>query len=329
MSSAMHSTSVAVIEKPVGANILKDSSIASVCQATIGRFIDEAKITFPEYTRDLELEARVKEIIHSWGNEQHLRHYVITALILTVTAYSHITNMDTKVLITLFTTIIIAMDDPAVLDSLSFRDFHQKMCTGAVQQDTGMLGEFTQLLKQMWDHYSAFSANSIYASALRFVNASILENDAATVTLRKDALPFVEYKRSMTATTEAYACFVWEKSRFPDIKEYMQAIPDVMLYVSYVNDILSFYKEELAGETGTYIHERAAICGKSAAETLNDVIDDTLVAIARARATLGEGPARDAFENFAAGYIRVHTGNPRYRLKDILGGEYMMSISNY
>ncbi|CCL98540.1 uncharacterized protein FIBRA_00539 [Fibroporia radiculosa] len=305
MSSVMHTSSittqVAAVHEPVGTIILKDSSIASVCQAVIGRFIDEAQISFPEYTRDLELEARVKEIVHSWGNEQLLRHYVITVPTLAVTAYSHITSMDTKVLITLFTIIILAMDDPAVLDSLSFREFHQKMCMGVVQQEAGMLGELTKVLKQMWDHYSAFSANSIYVSTLRFVNASILEHDAQNEPLRRGALPFVEYKRSMSGTTEAYACFVWEKSKFPDIKEYMQAIPDAMLYVSYVNDILSFYKEELAGETGTYIHERAAICGKSAAETLNDVVDDTLAAIARARTILGEGPARDAFENFAAG----------------------------
>lgn len=226
--------------------------------------------------------------------------------------------------ITLFTIIIIAMDDPVVFDSLATREFHQRMCTGVIQDEAGMLGAFTKILESMWDHYSGFSANTIYASALRFVNASIIENETDVTTLRSHALPFVEYKRSMTATTEAYACFIWDKARFPDVKVYMQAIPDAMLYVSYVNDILSFYKEELAGETANYIHERAYVTGKSIPDTLRNLINETASAVERVRDILGEGEARAAFENFAAGYIRVHTGNPRYHLKDVIGGDYII-----
>jgi len=304
-------------------------STRSICEKAIRTFLDKTKITFPNFVRDPELEARVKAIIRSWGNEESLRPYVVTALILTVTAYSHISSMDTKVQITIFTTFIIAMDDPAVFNSLESREFSQRMCTGSLQNDPGMLGEFAKVLRGMWAHYTGFSANTIYASALRFVNASMLEGDSVTTALSSHALPFIEYKRSMSATTEAYACFIWEKTKFPDFKAYMQAIPDVMLYISYVNDILSFYKEELAGETANYIHERAFVTGKSVPDTLYDVIDDTVAALERARDILGEGQARAAFENFAAGYIRVHTGNPRYRLQDIVGGEYIIDVATY
>ncbi|KZT00027.1 terpenoid synthase [Laetiporus sulphureus 93-53] len=302
---------------------------ATTSQTVIRNFLKKINLTFPNYKRDAELEARVKEAVQPWGNADLLRPHLITAIILTVTAYNHIPSLDTRVQITLFTTLIIAIDDPAVFNALDARTFLLQMCTGDIQQNAGMLGEFTKILGRMWEHYSGFSANTIYASALRYINASLLENDASGVPLSRDALQFVEYKRSMSATTEAYACFIWEKSRFPDAKVFMQAIPDVMLYVSYVNDILSFYKEELAGETDTYIHERASVTGKSVPETLQAVISDTVAAVERIRDILGEGEVRDAWESFAAGYIGVHMINPRYRLKDVLGGEYLMDASAF
>ena len=164
-----------------------------------------------------------------WGDEQALRPYVITALILTITAYAHVSDLETRVLITLFTTLIIAMDDPAVFSGLTPVEYHRKMCMGAVQQERGMLGEFTKVLQGMWDHYPSFTANTIYASALRFVNASVMENEWRGESYSQEARPFVEYKRSMTATTEAYACFIWPRAQFPDYRVYFRAVPSVTI----------------------------------------------------------------------------------------------------
>lgn len=207
-------------------NFVQSHLIAvNVSQDVIGRFLSKVDVEFPQYTRDAELEQRVKAIVRNWGDEQALRPYVITALILTITAYAHVSDLETRVLITLFTTLIIAMDDPAVFSGLSPGDYHHKMCTGAVQQERGMLGEFTKVLQGMWDHYPSFTANTIYASALRYVNASVMENEWRGETYSQEARPFVEYKRSMTATTEAYACFIWPRAQFPDYRVYVRAIP--------------------------------------------------------------------------------------------------------
>ncbi|KAI0964528.1 terpene cyclase [Taiwanofungus camphoratus] len=323
-SELSHVLSAADIAAP-----MDKETIASVSQQTIRDFLDKISLTFSDYKRDLELEARVKEIVHSWGYGEDIRPHVVTALILTTTAYSHIASMDTKVQITLFTTLIIAFDDPAILNALASSEFHQRVCTGAAQRGEDMLGKFMRVLSGMWEHYAPFAANSIFASALRFVNVSILENESGDMKLHSEALPFIEYRRSMSATAEAYACFIWDKEKFPDVQLYMQAIPDVMLYVGYVNDILSFYKEELAGEKVNYIHDRALVTEKTVPETLLDVTDETVAAVGRIRTILGEGEARDAWENFATGYISVHTGNPRYRLQEIIGGKYIMDVASY
>ena len=95
------------------------------------------------------------------------------------------------------------------------------------------------------------------------------------------------------------------------------------------SDILSFYGEGLAGEEDNYIHGRARASGSSTPGALQEVIDDTVMAVKRVRGILGNGPARAAWENFAARY--VYQGayrNPRYRLKDILGGVYIIDMAS-
>ena len=106
-------------------------------------------------------------------------------------------------------------------------------------------------------------------------------------------------------------------------------VPQSQLTQLCPSDILSFYKEEMDGEEDNYIHERALASGSSTSGALQEVIDETVAAVKRVRGILGDGPGRAAWENFAAGYIRVHTDNPRYRLKDILGNEYIMDMASF
>ncbi|KAI0941721.1 terpene cyclase [Taiwanofungus camphoratus] len=301
----------------------------AVSREAIHGFFDKIDFKCPGYKRDAELELQVKEVVQSWRNESLIRPHVVTALIGTITAYGHISSMDTKVQIALFTVLVLAMDDPAILGSIDSHQFHQRVCAGEAHRDTGMLGEFTRIISGMWTHYPPFSANLIFASALCFVNMSMLENESGSVELCSAALPFVQYRRSRSATAEAYACFIWEKAEFPDVHVYLQAIPDVMLFIGSVNDILSFYKEEIAGETGNYIHDRASITGKTASYTLREVVDETVAAVARIRSILGEGKARDAWEDFATGYISAHASIPRYRLQEVIGGQYIMDSASY
>ena len=82
--------------------------------------MDNIDVHLPKYVRDRELERRVSEVVGQWGvDPKDMRAYVVPATILTITAYAHITDMDTKVLITIFTTFIAIMDDPVFFDGLT------------------------------------------------------------------------------------------------------------------------------------------------------------------------------------------------------------------
>ena len=90
------------------------------------------------------------------------------------------------------------------------------------------------------------------------------------------------------------------------------------MIITPASDVLSFYKEELAGETGNYMGDRVRVTHRPTEETFREAIDETIDAVDRIRSILGDGPARDAWESFAGGYLNFHTCNPRYRLDEVL-----------
>ncbi len=84
------------------------------------------------------------------------------------------------------------------------------------------------------------------------------------------------------------------------------------------SDIFSYYKEAKEGEAGTFIANLAAASLKGEGETLDDLIKHIAILVQRVRAILVEGKARDAWECFAAGYIRYHLQAKRYRLAEVM-----------
>ncbi|PCH40462.1 terpenoid synthase [Wolfiporia cocos MD-104 SS10] len=298
-------------------------SVVDVSRQAVRSLLERLGLDIPSYQRDPGLESRVSYVLRSWGFEHQLQSYLAPALILTTTCYHHIADIEIKVCIALFGTLAIALDDPSILNAQAPDEFHRRLCSGAVQGETNILGRLTSNLNNMWGYYSPFSASSIFTSALQFVNGCLLEQCANKgIALNSNALPFITYRRNMSGLAEAVAHLIWTKDKFPDIEVYMQAIPDICWYQNHVNDILSFYKEELSGETGNYMSDRAAASGKTTLETLREVIDETVVIVQRIRNILGEGEARDAWESFARGWIAFYTSSPRYRLKELIDCEY-------
>ncbi|OCH89690.1 terpenoid synthase [Obba rivulosa] len=303
--------------------LLNEESTTEAARAAIAGFLRRLDITILSHPRDLELERRVDEIMQTWKGLPCPRHCVVPSIAIAISGYAHIHDFDTKVFIAVLTSIAVTLDSPEFLATLPFEDFHYDVVTGRIQERSGYLGEFVRCLQDAWKYFPRFSAATIFTSGLDFVNAALLESTGTTVAT--GALPFVEYRRIKTGVAEAYAHFIWDGAQFPNEVEYAQVIPDAMLYVNYANDIMSFYKEEMAGETATYIQDRALATGKSRFAALYDLIEDTIAVVRRVRGILGEGRARDAWEAFVAGYIEFHTNNPRYRLAEIIDAEYVIS----
>jgi len=305
-------------QKGLGSTRPMRSSVADVARTAIREYFEKFNVVIPSYPRDTKLEDRVYEAVKSWEGYGLALRYVPTAIALTTTAYAHIESTDLKVLLALFIVLVTTLDEPEIMKALPSHDFHERFCTGLAQKDNNMLGELARIIAAMHKYYPRYAAASISTATLQFVNVSILENTFQDVCLHAESRPFVEYRRARSSIGESYAHFIWEKSRFPDINAYVQAIPDAIIFIGYLNDILSFYKEEIAGEVGNYINDRALVSGKTSLETLREVIDEAAAAGERIHSILGEGEIRDAWDAFVTGAIAFHVIDPRYRLQEIL-----------
>lgn len=89
------------------------------------------------------------------------------------------------------------------------------------------------------------------------------------------------------------------------------------------SDILSFYKEELAGETANFVHDRAIVTGQTVPAILSGLLQEVVASVDRARVLLKGQMEKDTWERFIAGYVAFHFYSPRYRLIELTGTEYV------
>ena len=85
------------------------------------------------------------------------------------------------------------------------------------------------------------------------------------------------------------------------------------------SDILSFYKEELAGENGNYISIEASQRGQEKIPVLRDLAHDVSLCVSRVANILeGSSEAKTAFQCFIGGYVSLHASSEsRYHLNDL------------
>ena len=83
------------------------------------------------------------------------------------------------------------------------------------------------------------------------------------------------------------------------------------------SDIASFYKEQLANESGTYVQERAAASGKSVSDVLRDTVVETAAAVRNANDALQGAREKEAWSSFVQGFFCFHFWCKRYRLDEL------------
>ncbi|KAH9926486.1 uncharacterized protein B0H18DRAFT_1006379 [Fomitopsis serialis] len=286
----------------------------------------------PKSTRNPALESRVKEITQTWPSpspsHDHTNHHIVTGVVMTEASYSHLTSIDAQVAIALYTALMVALDDPEVFGVVSAHKFPQMLCDGSAHQDRGLLGELARLLVDMGRLFPAFGINCIISSTMRWFAGEMISNPSTPSFLEPRSKSFVDLQRSLSGDPEAYAAFIWDKADFSDETSYIHIFPEACIYVNHVKSeygqsTYTSSSDILSGDD-TYLRARSRVTGQATYDTLREVIDEVVAAVERIREHLGTGPARDAWDSFEAGYIWFHIGDPRYRLQEVIGTDYMM-----
>ncbi|RDB26110.1 Trichodiene synthase [Hypsizygus marmoreus] len=227
--------------------------------------------------------------------------------------------LEEKKNIALYTWYVVYIDDASLNDNRPFVAFQQRFTLGLPQLDP-VLDAYASVLHALCDQYDTLPANFILSATFDYVNATCLEPALEALPPVSGPTLFPGFLRDRTGLGIPYALFVFTRSRghMLDFASLFQALPDMNFYIAAINDILSFYKEELAGEQGNYIYNRAHAEGKAPLSVLSDTIEELLEASAMVSVALQRTPeALDAWKNFEAGVISWHLEQDRYRLKEL------------
>ncbi|KAJ7748359.1 terpenoid synthase [Mycena metata] len=206
-------------------------------------------------------------------------------------------SLQLKLLYAKLTAIAILIDDSLEDEAVhaEILQFSHRLYLGHGQEN-GMLALYHENMKELSD---AFADDAVLRGLaivpwINYIDACLLEKVLFTTQVRldtcfnfeldssaishsaRDSPPFADadalapnphYLRSKSGVAEAYAAGIFKASKEQNIPltRYIRVLPDLTFFIEVINDILSFYKEELAGETYNLIQLRTRSLSSSGA----------------------------------------------------------------
>ncbi|KAG6833265.1 hypothetical protein H0H87_009440 [Tephrocybe sp. NHM501043] len=187
----------------------------------------------------------------------------------------HDCTMSEKKNIALYNWYLIYIDDMSSRDITAYVAFHERFLRGLPQLDP-VLDGLASVLHAMFDLYTVFFANSIISATFDFISGTCLEPSVEQLQSLPTSTRFPWFLRDRTGVAVAFALMLFPNSRKVDYVTCFQAMADMDFWISATNDLLSYYKERIAGETANYISNRANVEGKSPIVVAKDIGEELL-----------------------------------------------------
>ncbi|KAF8887831.1 isoprenoid synthase domain-containing protein [Infundibulicybe gibba] len=287
------------------------------------RFLGELDTSFPNPQYDHQFaQAACNEALRLGFSPAHVlslefqRAFQPSAAIC-MTMYPHLST-PSRHFICIFTACMVYLDDLALKDATVVKEFNMSFLQNKKHMHP-ILDGLAILLRTTQDHFSEINASMILASTLDYISSLIMEQDQQGMTVHTAAMNYPRYLRSLTGIARPYALFFFPQN-IP-LQTYVQIIPDMINYINDVNDIFSFYKEELAGETSNHICLIAQVRGCTKLEAMEYLAQVSIDGARRMATILESHPEARALtrEYLVQGYIGFHAlSRERYRLDDLL-----------
>ncbi|KAF8887826.1 isoprenoid synthase domain-containing protein [Infundibulicybe gibba] len=236
---------------------------------------------------------------------------------MSISLYSHL-SISRQYYVCIYTALLVHLDDLAMADATVVEEFNTTFLLQNGKHTHPILDGLEILLRTTQDHFSKNNTSMIITNTLDFISSLIMEEDQQSMTVHSAATNYPGYLRSLTGIGRAFALFFFP----PDIppQTYVQIVPDMINYLANVNDIFSFYKEELAGEMGNHVSLIARVRGCTKLEALEHLVQISIDDARRMVAVLESYPELCTLvqKNMVEGCVRFHTfPRERYRLDDL------------
>ncbi|KAF8921878.1 isoprenoid synthase domain-containing protein [Mucidula mucida] len=235
-------------------------------------------------------------------------------------SYAHLESPSLRVYVALYAAFLLYIDDTFASDVTGLATFHVQFCR-AESHGNVVLDFFSSFLRDTHAYFDYMAANIIITGALNFVTGLVLEHRMKTIKvittqLAPTAKQFPKFARGSFAAADACSIFIFP----PDVsvESYIQALPEMINIITHVNDVLSFYKEELAGDENTLISFTARSLGVNKNVVLRDLANEVIETDKNVRLVLAsDGAALRAYNAFVEQYVAFHRSLPRYRLNEL------------
>ncbi|KAL5588996.1 hypothetical protein FOBRF1_015524 [Fusarium oxysporum] len=162
-----------------------------------------------------------------------------------------------QVYIGIYSWLGLLLDDQAAEYLEEFSMFHERFCADE-KQPIPLLRGWADLMRLTSRYWGPLVANFTVTSSLNFLNSMLLRPERSST--RSSAPRPAEAGHGFFEKDgggETCAWFTFPKELCPDTSLFLEVVPDISMCIGLTNDALSFYKEEKAGETHNYIHNRA------------------------------------------------------------------------
>ena len=177
---------------------------------------------------DPAVDRRVREVVKSWKLDitaYKLDIPLKTGIAVGAMGYRH-APLDVKVAVAMFCFTVACFDDK-VIGVQECREFLPRYYQHQPQQHILLekILESTHVLRQLVPTYSA---NIIFSGLLEYCNEDVFYAEQPIVTshnLKLEAGNYSEFVRMVDGIPGPFIVSIWPKSLFPDVKEYVQALP--------------------------------------------------------------------------------------------------------
>ncbi|KAJ7269807.1 isoprenoid synthase domain-containing protein [Mycena rebaudengoi] len=265
-----------------------------------------------------ELTAAVDAEVDSWnaddGNDGKTFKAVSKKAVSVVEYFYCYLSLEEKFAFAMYCWFFFYIDDLSAQPYLE--DFQRRMLLGLPQEHIPLAG-FQKALIRLYSYWDPVNANSMSCAAMEFVSGTVLEErkEVIEMAVRPSASNWARYLRTKSGMAPGFSSTAFPSSAYSDISIYIQALPDMEEFLCYANDILSFYKEDLAGETMTYVQIRAKTTQKHPKRVLVEMVEEMGDLHRRVQGTLAGHPdALNSWKTLEYGFIGWHFTLERYKL---------------
>ncbi|KAJ7258172.1 isoprenoid synthase domain-containing protein [Mycena rebaudengoi] len=266
----------------------------------------------------------VNEEVESWnaddGEGGGLFQAISCKAVSVVEYFYHKHSLEVKRAFSMYAWFFFYIDDIASRSVLE--DFQRSLLLGGVQQNVpgSPLNHLPVILSRLYDHWDPISANCMVGAVMEFMSGTVLEErpEIIDMNVRSAASSWPKYLRAKSGVAPGFSYAAFPRTAHRNLSAYIQAVPDIDDYLCLVNDILSFYKEELEGDTMNYVQIRARVSCKPPKQILLEMVREVGELHRRISETLsGSSEVLGAWKTLEYGFIAWHLSIERYKLSQL------------